>query len=95
MHQQPASTGLLSHFTVSQKLKLLQNRLNLLSVPTETSKRKDILLYEQSSRMSRKISCFPAFNEDGDLSSPSPPADDQDVLRKIMENLNMSTKVNK
>ena len=40
--------------------------------------------------MSRKLSCFVA-EEDGDLSSPSPPpGDHQDPLRKLVEN---STKV--
>ena len=42
--------------------------------------------------MSRKLSCFVA-EEDGDLSSPSPPpVDHQDPLRKLVEN---STKVEK
>ena len=44
----------------------------------------------QSRAMSRKLSCFVA-EEDGDLSSPSPPPEDhQDPLRKLVEN---STKV--
>ena len=53
----------------------------VLSVAVRSPQRED---------MSRKLSCFVA-EEDGDLSSPSPPPEDHhDPLRKLVEN---STKV--
>ena len=63
----------------------------VLSVAVRSPQREDERRQQQQSRaMSRKLSCFVA-EEDGDLSSPSPPPEDhQDPLRKLVEN---STKV--
>ena len=61
----------------------------VLSVAVRSPQREE---QQQSRAMSRKLSCFVA-EEDGDLSSPSPPpGDHQDPLRKLVEN---STKVDK
>ena len=59
----------------------------MLSVAVRSPQREE---QQQSRAMSRKLSCFVA-EEDGDLSSPSPPPEDlQNPLRKLVEN---STKV--
>ena len=61
----------------------------VLSVAVRSPQREE---QQQSRAMSRKLSCFVA-EEDGDLSSPSPPPEDhQDPMRKLVEN---STKVEK